>query len=51
MCWIKKGEGFYQGNAEFLAFFNLVKVAEEVTGRILQVKLDLQNFSNNPKIL
>ncbi len=30
MCWIKKGEGFNQGKAALLDFFNLVKVAEEV---------------------
>ena len=30
MCWISKGEGFNQGKGELLAFFNLVKVAEEV---------------------
>ena len=30
MCWIKKREGFNQGKAEVLAFFNLVKVAKEV---------------------
>jgi hypothetical protein len=30
MCWIKKREGFNQGKPALLAFFNLVKVAEEV---------------------
>jgi hypothetical protein len=30
MWWIKKGEGFNQGKAALLAFFNLVKKAEEV---------------------
>ncbi len=44
MHWIKKGEGFNQGKAELLALFNLVKVAKEVAGRELRVKLELQNF-------
>jgi hypothetical protein len=52
MCWIKKGEGYNQGKAELLVFFNLMKVTEEVLrkGNCRRWMLELWNFSDNAKI-
>ncbi len=50
MNWIKRGEGFNQGNAEFPVCLILVEAGRgSFPGRKLLVKLELQNSSDNAK--
>ncbi len=50
IIWIKRGEGFNQGKDEFPVFLILVEAGRRsFAGRKLQVKLELQNSSDNAK--